>query len=165
LCWIYDDNKITIEGHTDLAYTEDVPAKFRACGWHVQIVEDANDFVFVENGSGLFVPDDRDGLIAALYSIVPAESARFTVEIGITDRTARAGSEEILATRERLAAERAVAEAKAREAEAVEWWAKQAEEKAAQAKAAFEKTERILAEMERMASTIDPREGNKEKPR
>ncbi len=43
LCWIYDDNKITIEGHTDLAYTEDVPAKFRACGWHVQIVEDAND--------------------------------------------------------------------------------------------------------------------------
>jgi transketolase len=43
LCWIYDDNKITIEGHTDLAYSEDVPAKFRACGWHVQIVEDAND--------------------------------------------------------------------------------------------------------------------------
>jgi transketolase len=43
LCWIYDDNKITIEGHTDLAYTEDVPTKFRACGWHVQIVEDAND--------------------------------------------------------------------------------------------------------------------------
>jgi transketolase len=43
LCWIYDDNKITIEGHTDLAYSEDVPTKFRACGWNVQIVEDAND--------------------------------------------------------------------------------------------------------------------------
>lgn len=43
LCWIYDDNKITIEGHTDLAYSEDVPAKFTALGWNVVIVEDAND--------------------------------------------------------------------------------------------------------------------------
>lgn len=43
LCWIYDDNKITIEGDTDLAFTEDMPGKFRALGWHVVEVEDAND--------------------------------------------------------------------------------------------------------------------------
>jgi transketolase len=43
LTWIYDDNKITIEGSTDLAYTEDVAARFRAQGWHVAHVADAND--------------------------------------------------------------------------------------------------------------------------
>ena len=43
LCWIYDDNGITIEGHTDLAFTEDVPMRFRGLGWHTVIVEDAND--------------------------------------------------------------------------------------------------------------------------
>lgn len=43
LCWIYDDNHITIEGHTDLAFSEDVPARFRALGWNTVVVEDAND--------------------------------------------------------------------------------------------------------------------------
>jgi transketolase len=43
LCWIYDNNHITIEGNTDLAYDEDVPARFRAYGWDVQHVHDAND--------------------------------------------------------------------------------------------------------------------------
>lgn len=40
---IYDDNRITIEGSTDLAFSEDVCARFAAYGWHVQSVEDAND--------------------------------------------------------------------------------------------------------------------------
>jgi transketolase len=43
LCWIYDDNGITIEGHTDLAYSENVPEKFRGLGWNVISVADAND--------------------------------------------------------------------------------------------------------------------------
>jgi transketolase len=43
LCWIYDDNGITIEGHTDLAFTENMPEKFRGLGWHTVVVEDAND--------------------------------------------------------------------------------------------------------------------------
>jgi transketolase len=43
LCWIYDDNKITIEGRTELAFTENVPARFRAYGWEVVEVDDAND--------------------------------------------------------------------------------------------------------------------------
>ncbi|KAK9861382.1 hypothetical protein WJX84_000637 [Apatococcus fuscideae] len=39
---IYDDNKISIDGHTDLAFTEDVGARFEALGWHVQHVADGN---------------------------------------------------------------------------------------------------------------------------
>lgn len=43
LCWIYDNNRITIEGHTDLAFSEDVAARFLAYGWSVKRVGDAND--------------------------------------------------------------------------------------------------------------------------
>src|SRR5215216_5600475 len=43
LCWIYDSNKITIEGSTDLAFTEDVATRFEGYGWAIQRVEDAND--------------------------------------------------------------------------------------------------------------------------
>src|SRR4029079_4082282 len=43
LCWIYDNNHITIEGKTSLAYSDDVPTRFRAYGWHVEHVTDAND--------------------------------------------------------------------------------------------------------------------------
>lgn len=43
LCWIYDDNRITIEGSTDLAFSEDVGRRFEAYGWNVIRVEDAND--------------------------------------------------------------------------------------------------------------------------
>jgi transketolase len=43
LCWIYDSNRITIEGKTDLAFSEDVAARFRAYGWNTLDVADAND--------------------------------------------------------------------------------------------------------------------------
>ncbi len=43
LCWIYDNNHVTIEGHTDLAFSEDVALRFLAYGWHVTRVGDAND--------------------------------------------------------------------------------------------------------------------------
>ena len=43
LCWIYDSNRITIEGHTDLAFSDDVAARFLAYGWNVKRVGDAND--------------------------------------------------------------------------------------------------------------------------
>ena len=43
LCWIYDDNHITIEGHTELAFSEDVATRFRGYGWNVIAVDDAND--------------------------------------------------------------------------------------------------------------------------
>lgn len=43
LCWLYDDNRITIEGDTDLAFTEDVGRRFEGLGWNVIHVADAND--------------------------------------------------------------------------------------------------------------------------
>jgi transketolase len=43
LCWIYDSNQVTIEGHTDLAFSDDVAARFLAYGWNVRRVGDAND--------------------------------------------------------------------------------------------------------------------------
>lgn len=43
LCWIYDNNTISIEGHTELAFSEDVIQRFRAYGWHTVHVTDAND--------------------------------------------------------------------------------------------------------------------------
>jgi transketolase len=43
LCWIYDSNRITIEGHTDLAFSEDIGTRFMAYGWNVTRVSDAND--------------------------------------------------------------------------------------------------------------------------
>ncbi|MFC4274168.1 transketolase [Achromobacter aloeverae] len=43
LCWIYDNNTITIEGHTELAFSENVAARFAAYGWNTVHVPDAND--------------------------------------------------------------------------------------------------------------------------
>jgi transketolase len=43
LLWIYDDNTITIEGHTELAFSEDVATRFEGYGWNALQVDDAND--------------------------------------------------------------------------------------------------------------------------
>ncbi|HSR57158.1 MAG TPA: hypothetical protein VLL57_03165, partial [Candidatus Binataceae bacterium] len=43
LCWIYDNNHITIEGHTEWAFSDDVATRFIAYGWNVLRVGDAND--------------------------------------------------------------------------------------------------------------------------
>ena len=48
LLWFYDNNHITIEGKTSLAYSDDVAARFMAYGWHVQRVTDANDLDSIE---------------------------------------------------------------------------------------------------------------------
>jgi transketolase len=54
LCWIYDNNHITIEGHTRLAFTEDVAARFLAYGWNVLRVGDANDIERIEHALDIF---------------------------------------------------------------------------------------------------------------
>jgi transketolase len=48
LIYLYDDNKVTIEGYTSLAFTEDVPKRFEAYGWHTSTVEDGNDLDAIE---------------------------------------------------------------------------------------------------------------------
>jgi transketolase len=54
LCWIYDSNTITIEGHTELAFDEDVEARFHGYKWNVLHVTDANDRAAVERALGQF---------------------------------------------------------------------------------------------------------------
>ena len=54
LCWIWDDNHITIEGNTRITFTEDVAARFLAYGWNVLTVGDANDLERIENALATF---------------------------------------------------------------------------------------------------------------
>lgn len=70
LCWIYDDNHITIEGDTDLAFTEDVGKRFEALGWNVVRVDDANDLEAIDQAFQSFhQTPDRPTLIV-LRSII-----------------------------------------------------------------------------------------------
>ncbi|HVY49531.1 MAG TPA: transketolase [Minicystis sp.] len=54
LCWIYDNNKITIEGETRLAFSEDVATRFIAYGWNVTRVGDANDLAMLDRAFRFF---------------------------------------------------------------------------------------------------------------
>jgi len=54
LCWVYDNNHITIEGKTRITFTEDVAARFRAYGWNVLHVGDANDLSTIEAALAAF---------------------------------------------------------------------------------------------------------------
>ena len=54
LCWVYDNNHITIEGNTRITFTEDVAARFLAYGWNVLRVGDANDVDRIEHALEVF---------------------------------------------------------------------------------------------------------------
>jgi transketolase len=64
LCWLYDDNHITIEGHTDLAFSENVALRFEGLGWKTVRVDDANDLSAINAALQEFQQtDDRPTLI------------------------------------------------------------------------------------------------------
>jgi transketolase len=64
LCWIYDNNKITIEGNTSWAFSEDVATRFIGYGWNVTRVGDANDLEMLERAFKTFKKTtDRPTLI------------------------------------------------------------------------------------------------------
>jgi len=64
LCWIYDSNTITIEGHTNIAFSEDVESRFKGYRWNVLRVRDANDTAAVARALEAFRrADDRPTLI------------------------------------------------------------------------------------------------------
>ncbi len=64
LIYLYDDNHISIDGPTDLAFTEDRTARFAAYGWHVQRVEDGNDVEAIDQAIQAAKADPRPSLIA-----------------------------------------------------------------------------------------------------
>jgi len=64
VCWIYDNNHITIEGHTELAFSDDVATRFIGYGWNVTRVGDANDLEMLERALRTFKnTTDRPTLI------------------------------------------------------------------------------------------------------
>lgn len=64
LCWVYDNNHITIEGHTSLAFSEDVATRFIGYGWNVTRVADANDLDMLSRAFRVFQDThDRPTLI------------------------------------------------------------------------------------------------------
>jgi transketolase len=64
LIYLYDDNKISLDGPTDLAFTEDVLKRFEAYGWHTSRVEDGNDLDAIEQAIREAQQDERPSLIS-----------------------------------------------------------------------------------------------------
>jgi transketolase len=97
----WDDNKITIEGDTDLAFTEDVDAKFRAMGWHVQRLDDSkvNSIEAIANAVEKAKADSRPSLISCRTHIAyPSPNAIDTSE----SHGSPLGDKEIALTKEKL---------------------------------------------------------------
>jgi transketolase len=70
LCWIYDNNHITIEGKTDLAFSEDVATRFRGLGWHVLAVQDANDLSAIDHAFQGFLSYNDGPTMIILRSVI-----------------------------------------------------------------------------------------------
>ncbi|MDH2903062.1 MAG: transketolase [Actinomycetota bacterium] len=68
LCWIYDCNRVTIEGHIDIAFTEDVAARFLAYGWNVVTVADANDFELISRALHSFEAESQRPSLILVHS-------------------------------------------------------------------------------------------------
>lgn len=64
LIYLYDDNHISIDGSTDIAFTEDRMARFAAYNWHVQSVEDGNDLGAIDKAILAAKTDQRPSIIA-----------------------------------------------------------------------------------------------------
>lgn len=69
LIYLYDNNHISIDGSTDLAFTEDREARFEAYGWHVQKVEDGNDVEAIDKAIQAAKKDPRPSLISCRTTI------------------------------------------------------------------------------------------------
>ncbi len=63
LVYLYDSNRISIEGSTDLAFCDDTAARFKSYGWHTLVVEDGNDVEAVSKAITSAKQDDRPSLI------------------------------------------------------------------------------------------------------
>jgi len=99
LVYLYDDNHVSIDGSTNLAFTEDRAARFEAYGWHVQKVDDGNDVEAIDSAIRAAKTDSRPSLICV----------RTTIGFGAPNRqgTAKAhgeplGDEELNAAKKNL---------------------------------------------------------------
>ncbi len=70
LCWIYDDNLITIEGDTDLAFSENAQQRFEGLGWNVVHVSDANDIQALDDAFENFASCDDKPTLIVVRSVI-----------------------------------------------------------------------------------------------
>ena len=70
LCWVYDDNSITIEGETDLAFSEDVGRRFEGLGWRVERVTDANDTAAIGRALNCFREESERPTLIIVKSVI-----------------------------------------------------------------------------------------------
>src|SRR6516164_8652815 len=70
LCWIYDSNTVTIEGHTDLAMSEDVATRFKGYRWNVVRVRDANDTAAFAQAVEIFLRTEDQPTLIIVNSII-----------------------------------------------------------------------------------------------
>ncbi len=70
LCWIYDNNTISIEGHTELAFSEDVIKRFQAYGWHTLHVTDANDLKALSDALDTFKTNTGAPTLIVVDSVI-----------------------------------------------------------------------------------------------
>jgi transketolase len=68
LCWVYDNNHITIDGNTRLAYEDDVPLRFEGYGWNILRVHDANDTARISEAFGEFKAEEARPTLIVLDS-------------------------------------------------------------------------------------------------
>ncbi len=99
IVYVYDDNKISIDGSTEIAFTEDRGKRFEAYGWHVSYVDDGNDVEAIDAAIIAAKADPRPSIIVA----------RTIIGFGMPNRagTSKAhgeppGTEELLGTKEKL---------------------------------------------------------------
>src|SRR4051795_2642610 len=79
LTYVYDDNHITIDGPTELSYTDDVPERFRAYGWHVvELGEGANDLDAIEAGLREAMAETARPSLVVLRSHIGYPSPKYT---------------------------------------------------------------------------------------
>jgi len=70
LCWVYDDNSITIEGETRLAFTENVGQRFEGLGWRVEHVADANDAAALKKALQAFKAEQKKPTLIVVKSVI-----------------------------------------------------------------------------------------------
>src|ERR1700745_4160051 len=91
LCWIYDNNHITIEGSTKITFTEDIAARFLGYGWNVLRVGDANDIDLIQHALGVFEKTKGRPTFIILDSHIGYGSPHLQDTAGVPGRPAGAG--------------------------------------------------------------------------
>ncbi len=92
LCWVYDNNRITIEGPTRLAFSEDVATRFIGLGWNVTRVGDANDLAMLARAFEVFQNEKHRPTLIIVDSHIGYGSAKQDTKERTVSRSARRSS-------------------------------------------------------------------------